>query len=50
MAAYRGLDLPRPLWATLTPVSEKWTVKHLLDELAAETGEIARKRSRNKRP
>jgi hypothetical protein len=43
MGAYRGLDLPRPLWATLTPVSEQWTVHRVLDELAAESEAFARK-------
>jgi hypothetical protein len=38
MAVYRRLDLPRPLWATLTPTSETWTLGRLLDELAAEDG------------
>jgi hypothetical protein len=36
MAVYRRLDLPRPLWATLTPTSEGWTLARLLGELAAE--------------
>ena len=34
--AYRGLDLPRPFWATLTPVSENWPLKDLLSELKRE--------------
>jgi len=36
MAAYKKLKLPKPLWATLTPTSEKWTVEALLAELANE--------------
>jgi hypothetical protein len=36
MNAYRQAGLPAQLWATLTPVSEGWTVAALLDELAAE--------------
>lgn len=36
MSAYRRLDLPRPLWATLTPTSEGWSVRQLVSELAAE--------------
>jgi hypothetical protein len=36
MASYRALKLPRPLWATLTPISENWKISQLLDELAAE--------------
>lgn len=33
MSAYRYAELPRQLWATLTPVSENWTVAQLLEEL-----------------
>ncbi|MBN2496231.1 MAG: DUF3783 domain-containing protein [Deltaproteobacteria bacterium] len=36
MATYRKLALPAPLWATLTPTSEKWPLGKLLAELAAE--------------
>ena len=36
MSAYRNSGLPAQLWATLTPVSENWTIKELLEELAAE--------------
>lgn len=36
MSAYRRLELPRPLWATLTPTSEGWSVRQLVAELAAE--------------
>jgi hypothetical protein len=36
MNAYRQAGLPAQLWATLTPVSEDWTVAALLKELAAE--------------
>ena len=36
MSSYRRADLPRPMWATLTPVSKDWTMQKLLDELAAE--------------
>jgi hypothetical protein len=36
MSAYRKADLPRQLWATITPVSEDWTLANLLEELAAE--------------
>jgi uncharacterized protein DUF3783 len=36
MAAYKKLKLPKPLWATLTPTSEKWTVEALVNELANE--------------
>jgi hypothetical protein len=36
MASYRGAGLARQLWATLTPVSEKWSLESLLNELQAE--------------
>lgn len=36
MTAFRQAGLPRQLWATLTPVSENWTLAALLAELAEE--------------
>jgi len=33
---YRGLGLPSPLWATLTPFSENWALSALLEELNNE--------------
>lgn len=36
MSAYRYAGLPGQIWATLTPVSETWTVTELLDELQKE--------------
>ncbi len=36
MAAHREAGLARPLWAALTPTSESWTLKALLDELDQE--------------
>lgn len=36
LPAYRQCGLPRPLWATLTPVSEQWTLDALIAELKAE--------------
>ncbi|HMA84672.1 MAG TPA: DUF3783 domain-containing protein [Desulfosalsimonadaceae bacterium] len=36
LSAYRKLDLPRPLWATLTPYSESWPLSALLEELQKE--------------
>ena len=36
MAAYRKAGFARPIWATLTPVSEAWPLEHLLHELQAE--------------
>ena len=46
MNAYRQAGLPPQLWATVTPVSESWTVAALLKELAAEA-EAMRKKQRN---
>ena len=45
MNAYRQAGLPPQLWATLTPVSEGWTVAALLEELAAEAEAFRKKRS-----
>ena len=36
MTAYRNAGLPPQLWASLTPTSETWPLKTLLDELSAE--------------
>jgi len=36
MTAYRNAGLPSQLWASLTPTSEMWPLKTLLDELSAE--------------
>lgn len=36
MTAYKKLKLPKPLWATLTPTSENWTVEDLVTELNNE--------------
>ena len=44
MAVYREAGLPRQIWATLTPVSEKWTLKQLLTELQKEERTMANKR------
>jgi len=37
MAIYRLSEFPRPFWASLTPISETWTISRLLNELAAES-------------
>ena len=37
MGSYKSTDLPKPLWATLTPHSESWSLLSLLTELSAET-------------
>ena len=36
LSSYKTSGLPRPLWATLTPFSEKWALSALLDELKKE--------------
>jgi hypothetical protein len=36
LSRYKGTGLPRPLWATLTPFSENWTLAALLQELTRE--------------
>jgi len=36
MTAYKYAGLPPQLWASLTPISENWLLKTLLDELSAE--------------
>lgn len=36
LSHYKGAGLPRPLWATLTPFSENWTLSTLLKELKKE--------------
>jgi len=36
IASYREAGLPNPLWATLTPTSENWSLRQLLTELSRE--------------
>ena len=36
MGTYRQAGIPSPLWATMTPTTENWTLEQLLKELAAE--------------
>jgi hypothetical protein len=36
MQFYKTLPLPRPIWATLTPISATWTLEALLEELTQE--------------
>jgi len=50
MTAYRLVELPSQLWATLTPISENWSVTNLLEELAAESEAIKKQREGSKRP
>ena len=44
MGAYRGEGFVQQLWATLTPVSESWTLKALLIELLAEAEKMRKKK------
>ncbi len=46
MERYRSAGMPWPLWATLTPTSETWTLRALLKELAAERAALAAKSNR----
>jgi len=47
LSGYRNQKLVPQLWATLTPISEGWTLKALLKELAVEA-EAFRKRQSEK--
>jgi len=49
MSAFRQAGLPRQLWATVTPVSEDWTLAALLTELAEEDRAMQQKRPKNDR-
>ena len=42
LSAYRGLEWPRPLWATLTPVSASWPLSALISELKKERTAVAK--------
>jgi len=50
MTAYRQAELPSQLWATLTPISENWSIANLLEELAAEAEAIKKQRGASNRP
>jgi len=43
MTTYKRTGRPRQIWATLTPFSEEWTLKHLLQELQAEEGAMTKR-------
>ena len=43
LSVYRGTGLPRPLWATLTPFSESWTLSALINELEQERAAMEKK-------
>jgi len=45
MTGSRQAGMKPPLWATLTPTSETWTVQDLLKELAAEHEAMQQKKS-----
>ena len=42
MDAYREAGLPRPHWATVTPITEQWPIKGLLIELLKESEALRR--------
>ena len=44
LAAFRTQGVSRPLLATLTPTSETWTVRFLLEELAREAAAMEKMR------
>jgi hypothetical protein len=45
MSGSRQSGMKPPLWATLTPTSETWTVIDLLQELAAEHQAMQKRKS-----
>jgi len=45
MSGSRQAGMQPPLWATLTPTSENWTVQDLLNELAAEHRAMQQRKS-----
>ena len=45
LSSYRKNDLPSPLWATLTPYSENWSLSALLEELQKEHREMQKKKN-----
>jgi len=50
MPAYRTLELPRTLWAVMTPSSEKWTIRALIEELGAERQALREAAQQSKGP
>ncbi|RLB05591.1 MAG: hypothetical protein DRG59_00650 [Deltaproteobacteria bacterium] len=44
LSEYRKSGFPAQLWATLTPISEKWKICKLLEELQKEAEEFRKKR------
>jgi hypothetical protein len=49
LTAYREAGFPAQLWATVTPVSEAWSLEQLLNALAEEA-EAFRKRGQKRDP
>jgi len=49
MIAHRQSELPPQMWATLTPISEKWQLKNLLAELEAENRALQKRRQEQAR-
>ena len=45
MSGSREAGMKPPLWATLTPTSETWTIQDLLKELAAEHEAMKRRKT-----
>ena len=45
MSGSREAGMKPPLWATLTPTSETWTVQDLLKELLAEHAAMQQRKS-----
>jgi len=43
LAAYRKAGFTHQIWATLTPISEKWPLEHLLNELQTENKAMNKK-------
>jgi hypothetical protein len=50
MTAYRQAELSSQLWATLTPISENWSITNLLEELATEAEAIKKQKAGSNRP
>ena len=44
LSSFRGLELPRPLWATLTPISQEWPLSALIAELKKERAAMEKKK------
>lgn len=44
MAIYRLSEFPAPLWASLTTISETWPISRLLEELAAESEALKKRK------